>query len=249
MFCKHCGAENPAGAKFCWGCGVSLQEADEKSRSWETNFIELLKFFYNEKGRGKRILFEEQPRFPKDSVCSYCGSEDHTQIIQKNTTDVKTKGYSMGNGCCGLCLLGPFGLLCGMIGTGTKVKVSSETWWHCKNCGNQYISQASVLEKADAFINGLVGNAFVAGVIYSLFYYWGFENRFAAFLIMIALSVLFPLGMMMMNYDFLNKELGYSIIDILPTEKRKKYWKHFFEAMVIIVAATLLFVPVMELFI
>ena len=51
----------------------------------------------------------------------YCNSEDTFPIV-KNETEIKTKGYSMGRGCCGMCLLGPFGLLCGALFTGSKVR-------------------------------------------------------------------------------------------------------------------------------
>lgn len=247
MLCNQCGKDNPDGAKFCKYCGNLLHNNLSKSRQWETKFIDLLKYFMREKTRAAKIYFGEKPRNPSDQECPHCGSND-TQIIQKNITDVKTKGYNVGNGCCGLCLLGPFGLLCGMIGTGTKVKTSNETWWHCKNCGQQYISQASVLEKAEIFANGLFGNSLIAGAIFSMFYYWGFESRLAAFIIMLMLSIFFPLGMISVNYDLLNKELGYSIIDVLPGEKRKKYGSLFFKSPAIIIMATLLAVPILESF-
>lgn len=248
MFCSHCGKNNSDESKFCQYCGKPLHENSNGSgRKWEIKFTDFLKYLLNEKGQAKKIFFEENPRCPSDQECPHCGNTD-TQIIQKNITDIKTKGYSMGNGCCGLCLLGPFGLLCGMIGTGSKVKVSTETWWHCKNCGQQYISQATVLEKAENFENGLLGNSFIAGAIYSAFYYWGFESKVVAFIIMLILGVLFPLIMTMLNYDILSKELGYSIIDILSIEKRKKYWKGFFEAIAIIIITTFLTVPILEMF-
>ena len=232
MICANCGKENSNESKYCRYCGAELSKLTSESRKWEISFIDLLKFFLHEKGI--KIYFEEQPRNIADQECSYCGS-DNIQLIQKSTTDVKTKRYSMGNGCCGLCLLGPFGLLCGLIGTGSKVKVSSETWMHCMSCGREFISKATALESMEKFMNDLMGNAFILGAIYSFFYYWGFESKIIAFIILIILSVGFPLLLMMVNYNILSEKLGCSIIDILSTEKRKKYWNRFFGTMGIIV--------------
>ena len=54
--------------------------------------------------------------------------------------DTKSSGYSASEGCCGLCLMGPAGLLCGLCGSGSTTSVKSETWWACPSCGKEHIS-------------------------------------------------------------------------------------------------------------
>ena len=46
-------------------------------------------------------IIQMPPNIPKDSICPYCNSEDTFPIV-KNETEIKTKGYSMGRGCCGM---------------------------------------------------------------------------------------------------------------------------------------------------
>ena len=45
-----------------------------------------------------------------------------------------------------MLLLGPFGLLCGLCGKGSKVESKSELWWVCKKCGKAHIALADALK-------------------------------------------------------------------------------------------------------
>jgi len=75
----------------------------------------------------------------------------------RSVTKIKNSGYSASSGCCGLCLLGPFGLLCGLCGTGSKVDIRNETVWICQKCGKQHLSQKDALEKAQVYAaNGMM---------------------------------------------------------------------------------------------
>ena len=51
--------------------------------------------------------------------------------------------------------LGPFGLLCGLCGTGSKIKSESALWWTCLKCGKQHIALADAIKKWKLLIDGL----------------------------------------------------------------------------------------------
>ena len=251
MYCGHCGKENTDDAKFCVYCGASLQEeASGKStgsRAQEQTFWKLLENEIKAVRNHGTSFCKEEPIIPDDKQCPNCGSFN-IHMVQKNMTDIKSSGYNLGNGCCGLCLLGPFGLLCGLLGTKSKVKVTNETWWMCNECGKEHISQASALEKAENFIGTLWGNVLLLGVIGSLFFYWGLGPNLLSFLLVIGISIIVPLAFTAINYDMLSKELGYSIIDILSMEKRQHYRKAVLQDIGILAAAIIFFVPILQAF-
>lgn len=115
MYCKFCGKKNPDGAVFCKECGKNLS--------------------------GMKDVVKNVPALPEQQEtetvgdfdifsCPSCraDSEFCYPVVK---TNVKTSGggYSFWNGCCGLILLGPLGLLCGACGGSVRTKVRSETWW------------------------------------------------------------------------------------------------------------------------
>ncbi len=254
MICSKCGRNNTEGAKFCQHCGAQLTETvkeeelnkedpsenkqsidqEERDEQWSSSFIELLWNIIDGLGKENNRFFTEPPHAHKEKECSFCGSSN-TQLITQNTTDIKSNGYNWVSGCCGTCLLGPFGILCGMLGGGSKVKITNETWWLCIDCGKKHISQSSALEKADMLMRGILGNSVVAGIVLAFVYAGIYEGigEFFAFVATIILSMVVPVVLTSINYDILFKDLGYSIIDILPIKKRKEYSYILFGAMVI----------------
>ena len=63
--------------------------------------------------------------------CPYCGSYN-IQVI----TEKETKGYDLASGCCGyICLGGPIGLLCGLLGMGDS---KTKTLRMCVSCGKKF---------------------------------------------------------------------------------------------------------------
>ncbi len=149
MKCRHCGASNPDTAKFCRGCGKPLDKPAEP---------------INNGSPGPSV--KEQSPLPEapgsDTICPYCGSQN-CQPMMRSVTKIKNSGYSASSGCCGLCLLGPFGLLCGLCGTGSKVDIKNETVWICQKCGKQHLSQKDALEKAQVYAaNGMMGVLLIA---------------------------------------------------------------------------------------
>lgn len=252
MICDKCGKDNAEGAKFCQNCGKLLHEEMQKEdrkeseetsgnsdsrneerqgEKWSSSFWEVLL----EIVEGKGGFYTEPPLMRNEKECSFCGS-DNTQLVMQNTTDVKTGGYNWASGCCGMCLLGPFGILCGMLGRGSKIKVTNETWWLCNDCGNKCISKSSALEKADFLMRGILGNSCIAGIVMGIVYGLIYEsfNGLLATILTVILSAIIPMVLTSINYNVLFKDLGHSVIDILPIEKRKTYTYILVGAMIII---------------
>ena len=100
MYCRFCGAENPDEAVFCKKCGKKLTAAElENAQSVSAS------------SPTPQAVPPVQQNFAIS--CPYChaGGESCHPIVK---TDVQTSGggYGFWNGCCGLILLGPVGLLC-----------------------------------------------------------------------------------------------------------------------------------------
>lgn len=65
--------------------------------------------------------------------CPKCGNSN-VQMI--NETSTKGKDFSASKGCCGMILMGPFGLLCGLCGKGKQVV--NTNYWVCNQCGTKW---------------------------------------------------------------------------------------------------------------
>lgn len=187
-YCRNCGKELNSDIQYCPNCGASVseeqsgknensyQESNADGSLWESlvEFFKALIEYMKEAGLhiidAIDKIIQMPPNIPKDSICPYCNSEDTFPIV-KNETEIKTKGYSMGRGCCGMCLLGPFGLLCGALFTGSKVKSRSITWWGCKNCGRQHLAQHDAVETLSSLMDKMTVNCLCYGALGSLLLY------------------------------------------------------------------------------
>jgi len=65
--------------------------------------------------------------------CPKCSSENVSFH-----THTSGGGGSICDSCCGMILLGPIGILCGLLGSG----VSTEEFWICQDCGNRFSNSA-----------------------------------------------------------------------------------------------------------
>lgn len=66
--------------------------------------------------------------------CPKCGNNNCDILTD---VDVKTKGYGLGEGCCGYILLGPIGFLCGACGMGES-KTKTKHYGYCQDCGHKF---------------------------------------------------------------------------------------------------------------
>lgn len=165
--CPSCGAKNSAAANFCKDCGKELPKSDSPNSCQTDDATSSM--IPQEKNDHTSESKQREPNAARnDTICPYCKESDCTPM-QKSTTEVNTKTYKWGSGCCGMFLLGPFGLLCGMCGTGSKVKTDNELWWTCLKCGREHLAFADAIKKWETIVSRLP----IAGIS------WGIEGVIA----------------------------------------------------------------------
>lgn len=116
MRCSACGAPNNDDSKFCTTCGerFDTQKKDETYIEEEAVVIQEKKEYQNE---NQNMV-----------SCPNCGSKQIQFITVTEGSD-----YDAGNGCCGLLLFGPIGLICGLVNN-KKTKTTRK----CMNCGKEF---------------------------------------------------------------------------------------------------------------
>lgn len=218
MKCSQCGFNNSDEAKFCQVCGFELSKKEESTTDSSAGLDD---------PREAGPIFQER----NDAICPFCGAEGCLPT-QKSTTEIKSQGYKWGSGCCGMFLLGPFGLLCGLCGTGSKTKIENELWWTCTKCGKQHVALDDALKKYDLFIAKLIPSSISSGIsiiIEKLIFKWLLGYVFGYGFITSAIVFLVPFFMVYAVIkegwgEFereLSKELGKSIVPYLNEEQRK----------------------------
>lgn len=228
MFCVHCGKEIPNDATFCVYCGKKVFQKDENevvstgedkdaNMGKNTSFASSVEGLCEAFSAGKELLNVEAGQ-RNDTICPFCKLQN-CQPLQKSTTEVKHRGYGWGSGCCGLLLLGPFGLLCGMCGMGSEVKTTSELWWVCQSCGKQHISLESALKKWDATIAKMPGGGVAIGILFLIFKW--LDLGLISFFVE-AVSLLGPAVGLYSIHQEISEELGETLILYLSPEQKKR---------------------------
>ena len=149
MYCQFCGTKNTDGHQYCKKCGKPLPISEEPVHPDSSSSAE------------QQTTSPDQDCPNSGVVCPNChAGAEYCYPIAK--TDIKSSGgYSFWNGCCGMILLGPAGLLCGACGQ-TRTKVGSSTWWVCKNCGKEFMSTQSALGQANT---SMISSAIYTAII------------------------------------------------------------------------------------
>lgn len=222
MFCIHCGKEIPDGSVFCTYCGKRVGTEEEGQHKKETDSqkksTDSAMGILREVVSFGQELINEDPGDKNNVVCPFC-KEGNCEPITKNVTEVTNDGYKWGSGCCGLVLLGPFGLLCGLCGSGSKTKTQNEVWWVCKKCGKQHISSEDASKKWDTAVDGLAGSGVAEGIIFLIFKW--LELGTISSLVQIA-CVTLPIMGLVDIYKEISGELGESLYLYLSPEQKKK---------------------------
>lgn len=146
MFCTQCGHQIPDGSQFCPECGskvVEVPTASQTAKSEERPNQEVQPAEYPVSGAAPSLDDFD------DGICPKCGSHDCEIQVQQNVTG-STTNYRAGAGCLGFLLTGPFGLLCGLCGTGGKTTTTHQSMWVCKKCGHQFLTREGVLGQIKA---------------------------------------------------------------------------------------------------
>lgn len=132
MFCHKCGTQIEEGALFCHKCGTKINNELDKNNVTTSTKIR--------PGNGIK--------------CPNCHSSDLI-AVSETKTDISGGGYGVGKGCCGWILLGPFGLLCGLCGTGLKSQSKTLNFWVCKSCGHKFRSEEDKKAEENAEIQAV----------------------------------------------------------------------------------------------
>lgn len=159
MYCRFCGAEIQKTDRFCKKCGKLVQDTSIPAEN--------------------PIVPQETQVQPvnhdKLGFCPNCGAgSECCQPVPKTNVKTSGGGYSFWDGCCGMILLGPAGLLCGACGGGVKTEVRSETWFVCQKCGTEFMSKQSILEKAYTAMRSSV--LYTAFLSFGIGVEWGGPN-------------------------------------------------------------------------
>ncbi len=92
---------------------------------------------YEEELHRKRIENIELEKLQKldDSLthCPKCGGTRCRMITESKSS---TTSFGLGDACCGMILLGPLGILCGLCGMESTAE--TKTYWVCQDCGNKF---------------------------------------------------------------------------------------------------------------
>ncbi len=195
MYCRKCGAELDDKMVVCPYCAEptqhhAAQTVDNTQEGHSTN---------------------------KDTICPHCNTMGCTPL-QKNTTKITNSNFNWSSGCCGLLLMGPFGLLCGLCGKGTKVDIQNETWWICMKCGRQHISRDDAVEKGKKMLySSITLGALIAFLAYIILQSYNFGMFFVALV-----SAITPIILWYRIREQLSGELGVDIMSVLTSEEKKE---------------------------
>lgn len=144
MFCHKCGRELPAGSQFCPECGSKVTEPTQSTPPPAPS-----KYASQEPQSAVKSTDKSTPTKFEDGVCPNCGSHDCEIQVQQNVTG-SGSNYNAGMGCLGFLLTGPFGLLCGLCGTGSKTSTTHKSMWVCKKCGHQFLPRKDLITNLSA---------------------------------------------------------------------------------------------------
>lgn len=151
MFCMYCGTKNEEGYAFCKTCGKKLMGIPEEPEAEEVKIpsAEVAKPTESNGDKDhsyKYAMYNNMSNSSSSGIrCPKCGTEDgNCRAINKTNTTTTGSNYNAGGGCCGLVFLGPFGLLCGLCGSGQKTTTQNQTWWVCQKCGYEFPSKGAV---------------------------------------------------------------------------------------------------------
>ena len=145
MFCHKCGREIPTGSQFCPECGSKVID---QTQSTPLNGVEHV---HQEPQAAEKTAIRSGPIKFEEGVCPKCGSHDCEIQVQQNVTG-SGSNYSAGLGCIGFLLTGPFGLLCGLCGSGSKTITTHQSRWVCKKCGHQFLPRAELAANYRGFV-------------------------------------------------------------------------------------------------
>jgi len=261
--CEKCGASNQENARFCRECGNNLliqaQNEDNKKADESVTQPEQLTSVLPEhasvtNANEEKKESHKEPSERNDAICPFC-HEPGCHPLEKSITESKTIGYKWGTGCCGMFLMGPFGLLCGLCGTGSKTKTTSEMWWACTKCGKEHIALTAALNKWETFVSSLplvgLSTGFVALIAKGFLrwfmewllgtgFIWGFVTSVVTFIVPLLIALVSSYATVTEWESNISEAFGESFAPYLTEEQAEKEKNMTIMATAIAVAITVL---------
>lgn len=232
--CQRCGKENKPDSKFCQYCGQTLS-TDFPENSTATPTASACDSESSDDVAPAVVQFlkglnsDDRESVRNDTVCPFCG-EPGCQFTQRNTASVTSKHYHWIKACCGMLLLGPFGLLCGLCGTGSNTDLKSELWWVCHKCGKQHISVSEAIKKWEVVCDRMWSATLTASLLF-IIAKWYLEWGLIAFLV-----ALFPTLWLYESHNEISEDLGDPLIRFLPSEQKKSSFGSLILCTILVVA-------------
>lgn len=92
---------------------------------------------YEEELHRKRLENIELEKLQKlDASLTHCPKCGGTRCHMITESKSSTTPFGFGDACCGMILLGPLGILCGLCGMESTAE--TKTYWVCQDCGNKF---------------------------------------------------------------------------------------------------------------
>ncbi len=202
MRCPYCDSDNCDDAVYCEKCEMPLNLIAKKRTVRKPVVVQSL----------------DVKQSPYGS-CPHCGAAltDCAPVV-KTTITSSGGGYGFFSGCCGVILLGPLGLLCGL--RKQNITSSAQTWWVCRKCGKEFIEKDAAIAFVDSAITGAATVTLIIAVIWQvIFAIIGFNRwvRDIALLMIAGIWIAIPEG--------IKESTGYTIKQLLTAEERTDFYK------------------------
>lgn len=214
MKCPYCGWDNPDEATVCEMCEMPLNLIEKQK---PTSVRDSLQSPTSEQHRQR--TYNPRERHLDGIGCPNCGMpmEGCTPLV-KTTISSTGGGYGFFSGCCGMVLLGPFGLLCGL--KGKRTTSSSQTWWACRKCGKEFLERDTAKEVMDTAIERNAGITFIICLIWEfLFTCYGYNAWVRNIAMLMIIGIWFGIS-------GISTELtGYTIQQLFTNEERWNFYK------------------------
>lgn len=208
MFCIYCGKEVSDDSEFCYYCGEWLKDGTSTSN------IEKI----NDQVIAEEDEIEEVSAYKK-LACPRCASTKCQPTVH-TTTHTQSGGYSCCAGGCGGLLLGPLGLLLGLCGSGSSASTTTQTKWHCMNCGKEFMS----LDDARKAINSQMAASITLTLLGAIFFVFIGIFSLSAATIFGAIMVIGAFVCWFAVPENAEKTTGYLIDDLMETPEYEQ-WK------------------------
>lgn len=202
MKCPYCDSDIRDDSAYCEKCGMPLNMIVKKRTVRKPVVVQPLEV-------------EQVP----GSTCPHCGAAlmDCVPLVKTNVTS-SGGGYGFFSGCCGVILLGPLGLLCGL--RKRKTTSSSQTWWVCRKCGKEFLQREAAKEYVDTAIFGGATTTFTIVMIWRIIFDVFGSNRWVR-----DIALLMIVGIWLAVPEGINQATGYTIKQLLNDDERIDFYK------------------------